>query len=102
MFVILDKYRKTCKFSKSIDISLGEWVMIARQDQGLTQEGLGRAVGCSQALISQWETGKIAITPSDIANIARALNNPGLLQKYCAQCPVAVAMQQMSRPKPAA
>lgn len=102
MVVILDRFRGTRKLSKSVDISMGEWVMIARKNQGMTQEALGKAIGHSQSVISRWESGEVSIAPADIVEIAKALNNPGLLKKHCAQCPVAAAMQQLHQPKPAA
>jgi len=101
MIIDLDKYRRTRRLAESIPF--GEWLMIARKNQGLTQEQLGNRVGCSQPIISRWEIGQLEVGPDDAASIAIALNNPGLLEKYCAQCPVCKALEKLTlQPKPAA
>ena len=101
MVIALNKFRQH-QVSKS-SISVGEWVSIARKNQGLTQEVLGEAIGCSQALISRMETGQAAICPDDIAAIAGALGDSGLLERFCAQCPVCRAAAKIGKwPRPAA
>ncbi|MGB9903492.1 MAG: helix-turn-helix domain-containing protein [Desulfotomaculales bacterium] len=101
MVIDLDRYRKTRRLSESI--SFGEWVAIARKNQGLTQEQLGDRIGYSQPVVSRMETGALDIWPDDAAAIAEALNNPDLLEKYCSRCPVCRAMEKLARqPKPAA
>jgi len=102
MVVNLNKYRKTRKVQKSVEIGIGEWISITRKNQGLTQDRLGQSVGCSQSVISRWETGEVPIGADDLAAVALALNSPDLLKKYCMQCPVAQAMRDITRPKPAA
>ncbi|MFA5383959.1 MAG: helix-turn-helix transcriptional regulator [Eubacteriales bacterium] len=98
----LGKYRSTRKVVDSI--IYGEWVSIARKDQGMTQEELGDRIGYSQSIVSRMESGKLDICPGDSANIAVALNNVGLLRRYCQQCAVCKAMRDMEqlKPRPAA
>jgi len=99
--VDLARYRKARRLLESI--SFGEWIAIARKNQGLTQAQLGERVGYSQPVISRMETGVLDIWPDDAASIAVALNNPELLHKYCNQCPVCRTMEKLvRRPKPAA
>ena len=103
MVISLDKYRKTRKLQTSIEIPIGERVAIARKNQGMTQEALGARIGYSQSTISRMECGEIEIHPQDIAEIAKALGNPELLESFCSTCPVCHAAAKLNaRPKPAA
>ena len=98
----LDKYRQTRNANESI--IYGEWVSIARKNQGMTQGELGDRIGYSQSIVSRMETGKLDIWPEDAASIAVALNNSVLLKRYCQQCPVCKTMKDMDqlKPRPAA
>ncbi len=101
MVIDLDRYRKTRRLAESLPF--GEWVSIDRKNQGLTQEQLGDRIGYSQSAVSRMETGALEVWPNDAASIAVALNSPGLLEKYCGQCPVCRALEKLARlPKPAA
>ena len=98
----LSIYRKTRKANESI--LYGEWVSIARKNQGLTQKGLGDKIGYSQSIVSRMESGKLEFSPDDAANTGVALNNNGLLKRYCQGCPVYRALRIIGQlnPKPAA
>lgn len=98
----LSRYRDTRKVSDSI--FYGEWVSIARKNQGMTQEELGDRIGYSQSIVSRMETGKMDIGSDDAACISVALNNSGLLKRFCQQCPVCKALRDMDqlKPRPAA
>ena len=98
----LERYRHTRNANESI--IYGEWVSIARKNQGMTQGELGDRIGYSQSIVSRMETGKLDIWPEDAASIAVALNNSVLLKRYCQQCPVCKAMKDMDqlKPRPAA
>ena len=61
MVVDLARYRKARRLLESI--SFGEWIAIARKNQGLTQAQLGERVGYSQPVISRMETGVLDIWP---------------------------------------
>lgn len=98
----LSIFRKTRKADEAI--LYGEWVSIARKNQGLTQEELGDKIGYSQSIVSRMESGKLEFSPDDAANTGVALNNNGLLRKYCQGCPVYKALRIIEhlKPKPAA
>jgi ribosome-binding protein aMBF1 (putative translation factor) len=49
MVIDFNTYRK----EKSLAIPYGEWVAIARKNQGMTQERLAEKIGCSQ-----WKQGQ--------------------------------------------
>ncbi len=72
---------------QAVDLGIADigWaVKEERQEQGLTQQQLGEAVGVSQTTISQYERGLISI-PSDIAEkIADVfgMSLPAFLHKY--------------------
>lgn len=85
-------------------ISFGERVANARRNQGISQERLGEMMGYSQSIVSRQETGRLTFSPGDAARVARALNNPRLLEHYCLECPAARTYKKMmlTRPKPAA
>jgi len=97
MIVDISKYRKSV-----VAIPFGEQVANARKDQGLSQEQLGEATGYSQSIVSRKETGTLPITPGDAGRIARILNNPRLLERYCLECPAARTWKMLTQPKPAA
>jgi transcriptional regulator with XRE-family HTH domain len=42
------------------DETMGDRIRVLRQARGLTQEGLGEAVGVSKSAVSQWEDGSVA------------------------------------------
>ena len=97
MIVDISKYRKSV-----VTIPFGEQVANARKDQGLSQEQLGNATGYSQSIVSRQETGRLTFSPGDAARVARALNNPRLLERYCLECPAARTWKMLTQPKPAA
>jgi len=95
----LAKYRQ----AKSVYISMGERVALARQNRGTTQTNLGQQLSIDRSVISRWETGALKIRTEDIARVATALHTPDLLGHFCAECPVAEAYLGMTRgPKTAA
>lgn len=98
----INRFRDTK--GKAVSIPFGERVANARKNQGLSQEQLGNATGYSQSIVSRQETGRLTFSPGDAARVARALNNPRLLEHYCLECPAARTYKKMmlTRPKPAA
>jgi transcriptional regulator with XRE-family HTH domain len=98
--VILEKYRQTRDVRMSLP--MGEQIALTRQDQGMSQERLGEAIGYSQSIISRMETGTLGVDPNDVAAIAMALNSPALLNRYCDyECAVCEAKKKI-QPRPAA
>jgi transcriptional regulator with XRE-family HTH domain len=58
----------------AIDLrQIGERLKKAREEQGLTQEQLGREVGVTRAAISQWEAGQVEATLSKLGAAAKRL-----------------------------
>lgn len=45
---------------------------------GLTQAGLGRAVGLESVVISQWETGRASLEPEDLARLEWCIGQAGV------------------------
>lgn len=54
--------------------NIGLRIKVKRKLSGLTQEGLGRAVGVSKVAVSRWEAGKNAINPELIQIVANVLS----------------------------
>jgi transcriptional regulator with XRE-family HTH domain len=52
---------------------LGGRIREGRLAQGMTQDGLARAVGVSRSAVAQWETDRAGQVGSNLARIARAL-----------------------------
>lgn len=53
---------------------IGRRIRSARQERGLTQDGLAAAIGVSRSAVAQWETGRAGQLSSHLAGIARALD----------------------------
>lgn len=51
----------------------GKQLRTARENAGLTQQQLARAVGVSRAAVAQWETGKTSPSTGNVARIAKIL-----------------------------
>lgn len=99
MVVTLDKYKQTRNISLSLPF--GEVIALSRKNQGMSLERLGESIGYSQSIVSRMETGGLEIEPDSVASMARALNDPKILDRYCFDCPVSAAKRKM-QPKPAA
>lgn len=54
--------------------NIGLRIKVKRKLSGLTQEGLGNAVGVSKVAVSRWEAGKNAINPELIQTVANVLS----------------------------
>ena len=54
-------------------LNVGQALKAAREDAGITQVQLARAVGTSQNAISQYENGKYAMTLWTLRNLCAAL-----------------------------
>ena len=93
---VLDDYRKK-------KVGLGGYIATARERRGLTQQQVvERLPGkVDRSVVSKWETGVLCPGPEDVVDIARAMNSPELLRRYCEGCAVCVALDK-SLPKPAA
>jgi transcriptional regulator with XRE-family HTH domain len=53
---------------------IGRRIRSARQERGLTQDGLAAAIGVSRSAVAQWETGRAGQLGTHLAGIARALD----------------------------
>lgn len=73
-----------------------------RRKQGLTQDQLGARIGYDRSVISRWETSSLPVRPKEAAVLASAMGEPGLLAKYCAECPVSAAYNELFGPNSAA
>lgn len=56
--------------------ALGQRLTQAREDAGMTQDGLGRAVGLDRTAISRLETGERKLSVPELVTIANALGRP--------------------------
>ncbi len=59
-----------------IDIALGEKVRQARNEAGITQEVLADRIGCTQHLISLYESGSRRMHADLLPELARELEKP--------------------------
>ena len=57
-------------------VALGLRLAQAREDAGMTQEGLGRAVTLDRTAITQLEMGERKLNVAEIVEIARVLGRP--------------------------
>lgn len=55
---------------------IGHKVRLAREGAGLSQEEVGRRLGCSGVTVSSWETGKRRISLEDLYAVAKVLGKP--------------------------
>ena len=53
-----------------------EHIVRAREQAGMTQEELGKAIGKTNVSISDIERGRVGVSAIDLINIARTLNQP--------------------------
>jgi transcriptional regulator with XRE-family HTH domain len=72
------------------ELHFGRMLKISREYQSLTQHQLGRKLGVSQGLISQWErSDRYRPTPDQVFAIERALErDPGSLSRHLGYVPV--------------
>lgn len=56
---------------------LGERILQARQQAGLTQEQLAQKLGVNQRVITYWERKPVALKPEQLAALAAALGVTG-------------------------
>lgn len=54
----------------------GRCIKIARESRGLSQSKLAELLGVTQATLSRFEKGLIAVTPASVTKIAQVLNYP--------------------------
>ena len=98
MVISLDRYRRTHKVKASVEMTLGERIELTRQNRGLSQAALGKMSGYTQQAISRIESDEVSISPTDIALLAKALCDVGLLCEYCDRCPAALQYRMMDKP----
>ncbi len=98
MVISLDRYRRTRTVKASVEMTLGERIELTRQNRGLSQAALGRIAGYTQQAISRIESDEVSVSPTDMALLARALCDAGLLCEYCDRCPVALQFRTMDKP----
>jgi transcriptional regulator with XRE-family HTH domain len=55
---------------------IGLKIQLAREEKGLSQEQLARAMGCSQSALSNYEKGKRRLYLSQLEVLAQILNKP--------------------------
>ncbi len=55
---------------------IGLKIQIAREEKGLSQEQLAKAIGCSQSALSNYEKGKRRLYLSQLEVLARILGKP--------------------------
>lgn len=55
---------------------LGKKIQIAREEKNMSQEKLARAIGCSQAAISNYEKGKRLIYLAHLEKLSAVLEKP--------------------------
>ena len=67
----------TCAIITRVDkLLLGQRIAQAREDLGMTQDGLGRAVGLDRSAISRLENGERKLNVPELVQIAAALGRP--------------------------
>ena len=82
----LDAYRQT----RVPGNTFGKHIARTRRKQGLTQEQLGSRIGYDRSVVSRWETSSLEVRPAEAAALAGAMGEPGLLTRYCSECPCTV------------
>ena len=55
---------------------IGLKIQLAREEKGLSQEQLARAMGCSQSALSNYEKGKRRLYLSQLEVLSQILNKP--------------------------
>lgn len=55
---------------------IGRKLQIAREEKGMSQEQLARALGCSQSALSNYEKGKRRLYLSQLERLAEILDKP--------------------------
>lgn len=55
---------------------IGLKIQLAREEKGLSQEQLSKAMGCSQSALSNYEKGKRRLYLSQLETLAKILNKP--------------------------
>jgi len=68
-------------------MDIGSFVRERRLSLGISQQALARRVGVTQAALSHYETGRRPMLPDIAVALARAMQCPDVLDRYCAGCP---------------
>ena len=55
---------------------IGAKIQLAREEKGLSQEQLSKAMGCSQSALSNYEKGKRRLYLSQLETLAKILDKP--------------------------
>lgn len=55
---------------------IGRKIQMARDEKGMSQEQLAKALGCSQSALSNYEKGKRRLYLSQLEKLAEILNKP--------------------------
>lgn len=83
------------KIARVDKLVLGERLARAREAVGITQDGLGRAVGLDRTAISRLEAGDRKLSVPELVSIAEALNRP---LSYFVNPPVPAAVSRRREP----
>jgi transcriptional regulator with XRE-family HTH domain len=60
-------------------------IKLFREEAGLTQRELAELVGCRQHHVNRWEHGDVAVSDTNLARIAKALNRTTWEFRYAEQ-----------------